>query len=188
MTIKCVVCDLTRERYHHRHEASPEHAAKIFLRETCKDKSSCVFQVTNDEPGSDELLQAQLQRSGLISKPLSPQSPQIMELMTFTDYQITSSATAVYPAVNPIIYCALGLFGETGEVAEKIKKVLRDNNGEFDADTVAAIKLELGDVLWYLAQLATELGLSLDAIAKANIQKTQDRQKRGQLGGSGDNR
>jgi NTP pyrophosphatase (non-canonical NTP hydrolase) len=111
-----------------------------------------------------------------------------MELMTFTDYQSTSSATAVYPAVNPIIYCALGLFGETGEVAEKIKKVLRDNNGEFDADTVAAIKLELGDVLWYLAQLATELGLSLDAIAKANIQKTQDRQKRGQLGGSGDNR
>jgi NTP pyrophosphatase (non-canonical NTP hydrolase) len=147
-----------------------------------------VFQVTNDEPGSEELLQAQLQRSGLISEPPSPQSPQIMELMTFIDYQITSSATAVYPETNSIIYCTLGLCGETGEVAEKIKKVLRDNNGELDADSVTAIKLELGDVLWYIAQLATKLGLSLDAIAKANIQKTQDRQKRGQLGGSGDDR
>jgi NTP pyrophosphatase (non-canonical NTP hydrolase) len=126
-------------------------------------------------------------------EPPSPQSPQIMELMTFTDYQITSSATAVYPDKDSlggsgIIYCALGLCGETGEVAEKIKKVLRDHNGQFHADTIAAIKLELGDVLWYIAQLATKLGLSLDAIAKANIQKTQDRQKRGQLGGSGDDR
>ncbi len=185
MTIKCVVCDRTRERYHHRHEASPEHAAKIYLRETCQDRSSCNFQVLKDEPGSDELLQAQLQRSGLTSE---PPSPQIMELMTVTDYQITSSETAVYPDKNSIIYCALGLCGETGEVAEKIKKVLRDHNGQFHAGTIAAIKLELGDVLWYLTQLATELGLSLDAIAKANIQKTQDRQKRGQLGGSGDNR
>ncbi len=150
----------------------------------------CVSQVTNDEPGSDELLHAQLQRSGLMPEPTPPlfRASQIMELMTLTDYQITSSATAVYPETNSIIYCTLGLCGETGEVAEKIKKVLRDNNGELDADSVTAIKLELGDVLWYIAQLATELGLSLDAIAKANIQKTQDRQKRGQLGGSGDNR
>lgn len=111
--------------------------------------------------------------------------------MNLNEYQAKSAATAVYPGGWPaIFYCTLGLCGESGEVAEKVKKVLRDGSGNFSDATTAtdAIKLELGDVLWYLAQLATELGLTLEEVAEANLQKLQSRQQRGKLGGSGDGR
>ncbi len=78
--------------------------------------------------------------------------------------------------------------GETGEVCEKVKKVLRDHNGQFDADTVAAIRQELGDVLWYVARLAAELGLDLEQIAAGNLDKLASRQARQRLSGSGDER
>lgn len=109
--------------------------------------------------------------------------------MTFEEYQTTSRTTAMYPIVGKnYVYPTLGLVGEAGEVAEKVKKIFRDNNGELDAERKAVLEKELGDVLWYLAQLATELGLSLDDIAKNNIAKLQSRKERGMLHGDGDSR
>jgi len=109
--------------------------------------------------------------------------------MNFTDYQTKSRGTAKYPVIgHAVIYPTLGLVNEAGEVAGKIKKVFRDKNGEFSAETREALKAELGDVLWYLAQTCTELDISLDQVAEANITKLLDRQSRGKIQGDGDNR
>lgn len=109
--------------------------------------------------------------------------------MDFHTYQQRSRATACYPdaGANPI-YPTLGLCGEAGEVADKVKKVLRDRGGEFSAEVIAALQLELGDVLWYVAQLATELGLELDQVAQANLEKLASRSARNVISGSGDSR
>ncbi len=87
-----------------------------------------------------------------------------------------------------MIYPTLGLAGEAGEVAEKVKKVIRDKGGVFDNDARAAIAKELGDVLWYVAQIASELSLDLSNVAQGNLDKLADRAQRGQLQGNGDNR
>lgn len=109
--------------------------------------------------------------------------------MNFQDYQEKSRKTALYPNIGKnFVYPVIGLAGETGEVSEKIKKVIRDKNGVIDDDTREAIKKELGDVLWYVSQLATELGLSLDDIAENNIEKLYSRFERGTINGNGDNR
>lgn len=109
--------------------------------------------------------------------------------MNFKEYQKKSRETAIYPNLGEnFIYPTLGLVGEAGEVAEKIKKVLRDKNGILDEETKEEIKKELGDVLWYIAQVATELNLSLDDIAKSNLEKLKSRKERNKLQGSGDNR
>lgn len=109
--------------------------------------------------------------------------------MTFDEYQQKSRKTAVYPnAGNNFIYPTLGLAGEAGEVAEKIKKVLRDNNGIVGDARRDEIKKELGDVLWYVSQISTELGLSLDEVANLNIEKLYSRLERNKLSGSGDSR
>ena len=92
--------------------------------------------------------------------------------MTFDEYQEKSRETAVYPDLGSnFVYPTLGLVGEAGEVAEKIKKVIRDNGGELDEERKEALAKELGDVLWYLAQLATELKVSLNDVADINIKK-----------------
>ncbi len=109
--------------------------------------------------------------------------------MNFEEYQKKSRVTAQYSdAGSNYIYPTLGLSGEAGEVVEKIKKVIRDKGGEVNDETRDEIKKELGDVLWYVSQLATELGLSVDDIAESNIKKLYDRMERGVLKGSGDNR
>ncbi len=109
--------------------------------------------------------------------------------MTFEEYQKISRETAIYPNKDKnFIYPTLGLVGEAGEVAEKIKKILRDKNGVIDEQTKEDLSKELGDVLWYLSQLAVELGLSLDEVAVLNINKLSSRQKRNKLHGEGDNR
>lgn len=87
-----------------------------------------------------------------------------------------------------IIYPTLGLVGESGEVAEKVKKVLRDHNGMFEDETRQAIALELGDVFWYLATLSYELGFSLKEIAEMNYEKLKSRKERNVIHGDGDNR
>lgn len=109
--------------------------------------------------------------------------------MDLNAYQDAARSTAAYPDVgsNPI-YPTLGLSGEAGEVADKVKKVLRDRGGEFDRDVREAIKLELGDVLWYVALLSSELGFDLDEIAMANLDKLASRASRGRIAGSGDQR
>jgi len=109
--------------------------------------------------------------------------------MDFKEYQEKSKKTAKYPDIgNNFIYPTLGLSGEAGEVAEKIKKVIRDKGGKIDDETREMIKKELGDVLWYVSQLATELCLSLDDIANHNIEKLRSRLERDKIGGSGDTR
>ena len=109
--------------------------------------------------------------------------------MDFNEYQKESRKTAHYPdADNNFIYPTLGLAGEAGEVAEKIKKVIRDKSGIVDAETRENIKKELGDVLWYVSQIATELNLPLEDVARGNIEKLFSRMKRGKLNGDGDDR
>lgn len=109
--------------------------------------------------------------------------------MDFKDYQKKSRKTALYPDVGSnFIYPTLGLTGEAGEVSDKIKKVLRDDGGEVSSEKREEIKKELGDVLWYVSQVATELNLELDNIAELNIKKLYSRLDRGKLGGSGDDR
>ena len=109
--------------------------------------------------------------------------------MELNAYQRESRKTALYPEVGcNAVYPTLGLVGEAGEVADKVKKILRDKNGVFDKDSRDAIKLELGDVLWYIAQLSSELGYELEEIAHANLLKLRSRKSRGKIQGSGDNR
>lgn len=109
--------------------------------------------------------------------------------MTFGEYQKLSRKTAIYPNKdNNFVYPTLGLVGEAGEVAEKIKKILRDNNGVVDEARKQELLKELGDVLWYLTQITSELGLSLEQIASLNIKKLNSRHKRGRISGNGDDR
>ncbi|MCA1899775.1 MAG: nucleoside triphosphate pyrophosphohydrolase family protein [Chloroflexi bacterium] len=109
--------------------------------------------------------------------------------MDFTEYQTQSRLTAQYPVIeHAVVYPTLGLVNEAGEFAGKIKKVFRDKEGKISPETREALKSELGDVLWYLAQTCSELGLSLDEVAEANLSKLLDRQARGKIQGDGDNR
>jgi NTP pyrophosphatase (non-canonical NTP hydrolase) len=111
------------------------------------------------------------------------------ETMNFSTYQTKSRRTAKYPPIgHPVIYPTLGLTNEAGEVAGKIKKIFRDKEGVIGAAEREALKGELGDVLWYLAQVCTELDLSLDEVAEHNIEKLYSRLERGKIGGDGDNR
>lgn len=111
--------------------------------------------------------------------------------MDFSDYQTESGTTAIYPdnglgTDKAITYVLLGLVGEAGELGNTYKKYFR---GDITRNAVMAkLQLELGDVLWYLSQLATELGVNLEDIAEDNLGKLRDRQDRGMLQGSGDNR
>lgn len=109
--------------------------------------------------------------------------------MRLEEYQRESRKTAKYPnAGENIVYPTLGLCGESGEVAEKIKKMIRDNGGVLDQERTVQLAGELGDVLWYLSQIATEASLSLEVIAEMNLEKLRSRQQRGVLGGNGDTR
>lgn len=109
--------------------------------------------------------------------------------MLLSEYQQRSRVTAVYPnAGEDLLYPTLGLCGEAGEVAEKVKKMLRDDDGVLSDERRAALGKELGDVLWYVAQVATEAGLDLDEVAGANLDKLLSRRDRGVLQGSGDDR
>lgn len=107
--------------------------------------------------------------------------------MTFDEYQQEAMQTA-NPQESGPVYPVLGLTGEAGEVADKVKKVIRDRGGVFDTEARLEIAKEAGDVLWYLASLARELDISLDEIARINIDKIRSRQRRDMIHGDGDNR
>lgn len=109
-----------------------------------------------------------------------------MNKITFTEYQEEAVKTALYPM--PIIYPTLAVNGEAGEIAEKVKKVLRDNEGTFTKEAKIAIAKEIGDVLWYLANLANDLDISLEEIALLNIKKINTRKNKNLIHGNGDNR
>jgi Predicted pyrophosphatase len=106
--------------------------------------------------------------------------------MTPNEYQLQAMSTAVYPVNHGKAYAVIGLCNEAGEVAGKFKKYLRD--GVAYAVIQQQIQDELGDVLWYVASVATEFDLSLASIMEGNLQKLADRKTRGVIGGSGDNR
>lgn len=108
--------------------------------------------------------------------------------MNMNDYQNQASKTAIYNDADVIIYPALGLVSEAGEVAGKVKKVLRDHNGNFSPEDRWAIADEIGDVLWYIAALCFDMGTPLEVVAQRNLDKLNSRLARGVLGGSGDNR
>jgi NTP pyrophosphatase (non-canonical NTP hydrolase) len=109
--------------------------------------------------------------------------------MDFTTYQEKSRRTAKYPAIgHPVIYPTLGLANEAGEVAGKVKKIFRDKGGVIGESEREALKGELGDVLWYIAQVCTELEISLDEVAEGNIENLNSRLERGRIGGDGDDR
>ena len=110
--------------------------------------------------------------------------------MKLSDYQKKAQRTAIYPPLGGQgwVYPALGLVGESGEIANKLKKIIRDKEGHLSAEDKQIIKDELGDVLWYVAELARQLELDLDEIGAQNIAKLASRQSRGKLTGSGDNR
>ncbi|MBC8078367.1 MAG: nucleoside triphosphate pyrophosphohydrolase family protein [Chloroflexales bacterium] len=112
-----------------------------------------------------------------------------MEIERFEAYQRESRKTwGVIAVDHPIVYPTLGLANEAGEVAGKIKKIFRDKGGIISDDDREALKHELGDVLWYLTQICTELNLTLEEVAAANLEKLFSRQARGKIGGEGDAR
>ena len=108
--------------------------------------------------------------------------------MNLNEYQKFARLTAVYPKDHGLVYCALGLTGESGEVADKLKKVIRDQEGVMDIVNRGEIAKELGDVLWYVANLSYELGYDLNSLAQLNINKLANRHERGVIQGEGDNR
>lgn len=108
--------------------------------------------------------------------------------MEFNEYLKQAITTKLYPEGMAVPYVTLGLMGEAGEVAEKIKKVIRDDNGIISEAKKQDLGKEIGDVLWYVAALCDELGLDFNQVALDNIAKLQSRKERGVLQGSGDNR
>lgn len=112
-----------------------------------------------------------------------------MSTITATEYQLKASETAIFPKEKALEYITLGLTGEAGEIANKVKKLIRDGA---DKETLEQKKIEigyeLGDVLWYCAMLAREVDINLGHIMEKNIEKLHSRKERGTLGGSGDNR
>ncbi|ALA48166.1 MazG-like pyrophosphatase [Mycobacterium phage Phlei] len=114
--------------------------------------------------------------------------------MNMLEYQLRAADTAIYPGVGDrtsiegLSYVTMGLVGEAGEIANKVKKIIRDGGSRISIDDKQRIAAELGDVLWYLAASASQIGYSLAEIATYNLQKLEDRKERGVLQGSGDDR
>lgn len=108
--------------------------------------------------------------------------------MDFNQYQFRTRLTARYPQGKAIEYLVLGLASEAGEVAGKYKKIIRDTDGTISDEAKNALIYEIGDVLWYCSELSTQLGVNLGMVAAMNAEKLESRNKRGVIGGSGDNR
>jgi len=111
--------------------------------------------------------------------------------MDFAEYEKRAAQTATFSGTQKeyaLAYLALGVTGEAGEIAEKIKKIMRNDDGIVSDEKREALKHEVGDVLWYLAMLSRELGFSFEDAAQANIEKLTDRAKRGVIKSEGDNR
>ncbi len=108
--------------------------------------------------------------------------------MDFNKYQETAVETAIYPDTHRILYPALGMAGEAGEVANKVKKIIRDGPENMPDDWKDQLASEIGDVLWYCAALANDLGMPLSLIAAQNRDKLLERKQKGTISGSGDKR
>ena len=113
---------------------------------------------------------------------------EVNKQMNFKEYEDFVKSMKVYPYTSTIIYPALGLCGESGEVAEKIKKIIRDKDGVYSDTDKEEIRKELGDVLFYVTALAEDLGFSLQDVALMNVEKLLSRKERNMIHGNGDNR
>lgn len=114
-------------------------------------------------------------------------------MYSFTEYSADASGTATYPDLgNNLVYPAMGLAGEAGEVCDKVKKIWRNqgqmSGKELSPEEAIALGYEMGDVLWYLDAMCQEMGIQLEVIAKMNIRKLKDRRARGVIKSEGDNR
>lgn len=109
--------------------------------------------------------------------------------MKIDDYQKKARKTAVYPEIGKnIVYPTLGFVGEAGELADKVKKIFRDDGGKMKPEVRAAIINEIGDVLWYMAALCSELSVKMSEVAEGNLAKLDSRMRRDKIHGSGDER
>ncbi|MGA1697551.1 MAG: nucleoside triphosphate pyrophosphohydrolase family protein [Ilumatobacteraceae bacterium] len=106
--------------------------------------------------------------------------------MHLNHYQEATKSTAIYNEEVALIYTTLGLVSEAGEVADKVKKAIRDHESVIDDDRIEMIALELGDVMWYVARIADTLGLNLEYVAEKNLEKLSSRRDRDAIKGSGD--
>lgn len=108
--------------------------------------------------------------------------------MKFSEFEVAALTTALYDDKYRIMYPALGLAGETGEVLEKIKKMYRDDGGVLTDDKRDAVRKEIGDVLWYVAALCRDLDITMTDVAESVLLKLKSRAERNVLRGSGDER
>jgi NTP pyrophosphatase (non-canonical NTP hydrolase) len=108
--------------------------------------------------------------------------------MDFANYQFRSGLTAVYPKDKALEYLSLGLVSEAGEVAGKVKKIIRDHNSELTEEQSLMLQAEIGDVLWYIAELCTTLKVNMATVARQNVDKLAKRKESNTIHGSGDNR
>lgn len=131
------------------------------------------------------------EKAFLLLKRILEQNPEMdgnKQFHNVNEYQVAVEKFAVYPKEQGMVYLALGLASEAGEVADKIKKVIRDKDGIYDEEEKLAILREVGDVVWYATILASEIGVDMSDVLTQNYNKLAFRQKRGMIGGSGDNR
>jgi len=131
------------------------------------------------------------EKSGQLELELGAQTNESNKYKRVSDldmYQKVAKTTAIYPREQAIIYPTLGLTGEAGEVANKVKKIYRDGTNKINENIVEEISAEIGDVLWYVAVLADDIGCKLSDIANNNLLKLENRRKKGTIHGSGDKR
>ena len=129
--------------------------------------------------------------SGQLELELGAQSNESNKYKKVSDldmYQKVAKQTAIYPREQAIIYPTLGLTGEAGEVANKVKKIIRDDGNKINESLVQEISAEIGDCLWYISVLADDIGCKLSDIANANLVKLANRKEKGTIHGSGDKR
>jgi len=108
--------------------------------------------------------------------------------MDFANYQWRTSQTAIYPKEKMLEYLSLGLVSEAGEVAGKVKKIIRDHDSKLTVEMKQALAAEIGDVLWYVAQLCSAVDMNMGLVARDNIEKLLKRKQSNTLSGDGDNR
>ena len=133
----------------------------------------------------------EIKMTGQLELDLGAQSNESNKYKKVSDldmYQKVAKTTAIYPREQAIIYPTLGLTGEAGEVANKVKKIIRDDGNKINEGLVQEISAEIGDVLWYIAVLADDFNIKLSDIANTNIEKLANRKKNNTIHGSGDTR
>lgn len=163
---------------------------KYVYTETLRNEVSVDVVITHEEAsymvGGEDMTEEQTEEA--IQSFLNEVGAQPYSDASLNEYQCATRQTAIYPPKQALEYLCLGLASEAGEIAGKMKKLIRDDKGFSNDEWDSALKAEIGDVLWYLARLADEIGVPLSVIAEENMEKLLSRQQRGKLGGSGDNR